>query len=65
MMHEPAYREDLRLYGLRDRNGKLVAGVFFPDKQSAKLSRNERNRVAGMNRYAVTYGPDHKRWQGE
>lgn len=48
---------NLKLFAIRDLStGKLIAGLFFSDKQAAKAKRKE----LGDTTHCVTYGPDHR-----
>lgn len=52
----------LRLFALRNSNtNKTIPDLFFSDKQAAKRERDERNKEGGE--YAVTPGPDHRKFK--
>jgi hypothetical protein len=54
----------LRLFTLRDATtNKRVPDLFFPSKPEAKRERERLNLEAGANRYVVTTGPDHHRYE--
>ena len=56
---------NLRLFALRNAaSKKVVDGVFFADKISAKKARDTYNAQAtGGVQYVVTPGPDHRRYR--
>lgn len=51
----------LKLFALKHiPTNRLVAGLFFPNKQEAKAARTQR----GADAHCVTYGPDHRKYRG-
>ena len=55
----------LRLFQVRDSQTRKVLEQTFSEKRMAKQFRDEMNEShQHATRFVVTYGPDHRRFQG-
>ena len=56
----------MHLFSIRDtKTGRVLPNEVFSKKQKAKVRRNALNEDVGFDRYKVTKGKDHKRYNGE
>ena len=57
---------NMQLFAIRDtKTGRVLPNEVFSKKLDAKVRRNALNEDVGFDRYKVTKGKDHKRYNGE
>lgn len=53
----------LRLFALRNiTTNRRIPDVYFPDKPAARKERDRLNAQSDSDRYVITTGPDHRRF---
>ena len=51
----------MKLFAIKSPTGKIIPGLYFPDKSKAKSARDELNKTESG--HVVTYGPEHRRYK--